>query len=98
MSHVTSVVVCRFPRGYVASLRFEDKTDDLDVSANSRWGMYALIEKLINEDGLRTSKGVKNPWQSGTHLRFPNKPKGRGFAHRDEQRVATSTARVSTTY
>lgn len=73
MSKIVSVIVCRFSKGYTASLRFEDSKEDCEISANSRWFIFTQIEKLIDNDGLRTAKRAHALPRFGAHLRFPRR-------------------------
>lgn len=86
MSKVESIVICQLPQGYTASLRFEDSRDDCDISANSRWFIFEQLDKLINEDGLRTAKRIHVPPRFGAHLRRPRRPRpGQGIDHLKDQ-------------
>lgn len=80
-SNIDSIVVVKNSKGYIAHLRFEDKNDDLDISAMSPWGIYHSVDKVIDGDGLRIY-GVYPPTlpRFGAHLRHHRRPRyGQGF-------------------
>jgi hypothetical protein len=44
MEYPTSVVIVRFPRGWVAHIRFEDSSRDEDISSNFRYILDSRID------------------------------------------------------
>lgn len=47
MNEIVSAVVLRYPKGYVAQLRFRDKKDDIDLSSNNHQSIYSLLERYV---------------------------------------------------
>jgi hypothetical protein len=44
-----SCIVVACPRGFIASLRFSDRTLDEDIAAETRWAIYERIERKVEE-------------------------------------------------
>ena len=50
MQMIQSIIVVRQydGKGYTAHLRFEDKSKDRDISANNKWGIHRMIDRIVN--------------------------------------------------
>lgn len=74
MSKVDSIIICHSPKGYIASLRFQDSKEDRELSATSHWMIYEQIERMFDEDG-QLLDGASTHRQAGAHLRHQRHPR-----------------------
>lgn len=42
-----SIVIVRWPRGYVAHVRFTDSSKDIDLSSYNKFYLYEMVEKYV---------------------------------------------------
>jgi hypothetical protein len=66
MNQIDSLVIVRWPKGYVAHLRFEDPINDCDVSAASQY----MLDKLIHRE---IEKAMGRPQYRDLMRKFNNK-------------------------
>lgn len=47
---MVSVVICKHDNlGYTASLRFDDKKNDKDISSTNKYSLYKTIEYILQQ-------------------------------------------------
>lgn len=45
---IKSIIICKHDNnGYSASLRFDDKRKDIDISANNKYSIYKNIDYIV---------------------------------------------------
>lgn len=52
-TEIESVVIVKYPKGFVASLRFNKKKFDIDIAADSHWAIYERIQSILWRNGIR---------------------------------------------
>lgn len=50
---ISSIVVSKWERGYVAYLRFTDPKLDENISAENRWVIHEKIARKLSEKGIK---------------------------------------------
>jgi len=46
---LTSIVILHWAQGFTAHIRFSDPTDDVDLSSNSHFQIYYLVQKHVDK-------------------------------------------------